>query len=234
MKYIVSLILILITQTGLALDKVQTKYGTIEIKSIGEIEKGVFYRNKVIFQQDGGYLDLEGVFHVGDSEIILVRNSDGGSGTIDTFFFVILTPDSKPIVLEEFMAQQNEIEPIQQGEKIMIDLGYHEGAHEVLTLHNKSQTISRDNSTWKSKPADEDDCNYLYNEIYKPYVLERDCQEAPEDIRGMATARAYYLISNDPHFDLWKFQSLSKESCQQANLIKYSQFKQSVCGGENR
>ncbi len=234
MKYVVCLILILITQTGLALDKLQTKYGTIEIKSIGEIEKGVFYRNKVIFQQDGGYLDLEGVFHVGDSEIILVRNSDGGSGTIDTFFFVILTPDSKPIVLEEFMAQQNEIEPIQQGEKIMIDLGYHEGAHEVLTLHNKSQTISRDNSTWKSKPADEDDCNYLYNEIYKPYVLERDCQEAPEDIRGMATARAYYLISNDPHFDLWKFQSLSKESCQQANLIKYSQFKQSVCGGENR
>ena len=234
MKYAVCLILILITQTVVALDKVQTKYGIIEIKSIGEIEKGVFYRNKVIFQQDGGYLDLEGVFHVGDSEIILVRNSNGGSGTIDTFFFVILTPDSKPIVLEEFMAQQNEIEPIQQGEKIIIDLGYNEGAHEVLTLHNKTQSISRDKSAWKSKPADEDDCNYLYNEIYKPYVQGRDCQEAPEEIGGMATARAYYSLSNDPHFDLGKFQSLSAKSCQQANLITYSQFKQSICGGENR
>ena len=231
MRYIIFYLLVFLTQTAFALDMAQTKYGRLEIKPIGEFEKGLLLGSKVLFKRESGYLNIEKVFHIGNSEIVLVRNSEGGSGTIDSYFFVNLMPNSQPMLSEEFMAQGSEINPIQKSDRIIIDLGYNEGAHEVLTYQNGKQSIEKIKEKGKNKAANEDDCNYLYNDIYVAYVQKRECNEAPEEVSGMATARAYYSISNDPHFHLKQFQDLSKASCKKGDYIKYSEFKKKVCGG---
>jgi hypothetical protein len=231
MHYMVLCFLYFLTQSAFALDMAQTKYGRLEIKSIGEYEKGLFFESKVLFKRESGYLVIEKVFHVGSSEIVLVRNGEGGAGTIDAYFFVNLMPNSQPILSKEFMAQGSEIIPILKGNKITIDLGYNEGVHEILTYQNGNQSIEKIREKVKNKAGNEDNCNYLYNNIYVAYVQERECNKAPEEVSGQATARPYYSISNDPHFHLKLFQNLSKASCKNGEWIKYSEFKKKVCRG---
>jgi hypothetical protein len=209
----------------------QTKFGKLEIKPIGEYEKGLFFGSKVIFKREGGYLGIEKVFHIGNHEIALVSNDEGGSGTLPSYFFVNLMSSSQSILSKEFWANGGEISPIQKGNKITIDLGYNEGSREVLTYQNGKQLIKKINAKAKNKAGNEDDCNYLFNDIYVAYVKRRECSETPEEVSGMATARPYYSISNDPHFNLKKFQNLSKESCKKGDWIKYSEFKKKVCSG---
>lgn len=129
------------------------------------------------------------------------------------------------------MAQGNEINPVQKGNKITVDIGYNEGLHEVLTYQNGKQSIEKLKTKNQKEPGDEDDCNYLYNDIYVAYVQKQSCEELPEEVSGMATALAYYSISNDPRFDLEQFQAISVASCKKGYWIKYSEFRQKVCGG---
>lgn len=213
-------------------DVVQTRYGKLEVKSIGEFEKGIVLGTDVLFKRESGYLNLEQVFQIGSNDVVLVRNSEGGSGTIDSHFFITLTPGVPPKLSEEFMAQGSSIEPVQKGEQILVDLGYNEGLHETLTYQDAQISIQKSAA---SGFADEDDCNYLYNEIYMDYVQnghtsKAQCGEPPEEVGGQATARSYFSLSNDPRLNLNQFQNIAKSSCQKGDWIKYSEFKQKVCG----
>lgn len=213
-------------------DVVQTRYGKLEVKNIGEFEKGIVLGTDVLFKREDGYLNLEQVIQIGTSDAVLVRNSEGGSGTIDSHFFITLTPGVPPRLSEEFMAQGSAIEPVQKGEQILVDLGYNEGLHETLTYQDAQISIQKSAA---SGSADEDDCNYLYNEIYVNYVQRSHtdkaiCTDPPEEVSGQATARSYFSLSNDPRLNLNEFQNIAKSSCQKGDWIKYSEFKQKVCG----
>jgi hypothetical protein len=208
----------------------QTRYGKIEIKELSQGEKGVIFSSKVIFKREGGFLDIEKIFQIGENDVVLIRNSEGGSGTIDSFFFITIKGASPPILSKEFMGQTDEINPIQKADQIIIDLGYNQGAHEVLTYKNGVFNIKSIKNEGKNGPASEDDCNYLYNEIYVKYVQGHVCDEDPEDVGGMVIARAYNSMSNDPRLNLKEFQRIAKASCKKHDLIKYSEFKKGVCG----
>ena len=230
MRCMIILFLILFTQSALASEIVKTKYGTLEIKSIDEYETGLLINSTVIFKREGGYLNIEKVFHLKDSEVALISSDEGGAGTLPSYFFVTLKPNSSPIILGEFWTQRGEITPIQKGEEITIDLGYKDGVHEILTYQNGKQFFDK-KIPKENVQANEYDCNFLYNDIYLAYVKNQKCTDAPEDINGMSTARDYYSLSNDPRLRMERFQDISKASCKQGEWIKYSEFKARVCGG---
>lgn len=208
----------------------QTRYGKIEIKELSQNEKGIIFSSKVIFKREGGFLGIEKIFQIGESDVVLISNNDGGSGTIDSFFFITIKGASSPIVSKEFMGQTGEINPIQKADQIIIDLGYHQGSKEVLIYKNGVINIKKITNEGKNKPASEDDCNYLYNNIYMEYVRGQACGEEPEYVGGMATARAYNSMSNDPRLNLKEFERIAKASCKKHDFIKYSEFKKRVCG----
>ncbi len=60
-------------------------------------------------------------------------------------------------------------------DQIIIDLGFNNGKTEVLTYLNGQYVISEADRSQKNKArvAADDDCNYLYNEIYTPYSRDR-------------------------------------------------------------
>ncbi len=207
----------------------QTRYGKIEIKELNQNEKGVIFSSKVIFKRESGYLNIEKIFQIGENDVVLIRNGEGGSGTIDSFFFITIRGVSPPILSKEFMGQTDEISPIQKADQIIIDLGYNQGSSEVLTYKDGVINIKRIKNEGKNKPANEDDCNYLYNNIYVEYVQGQTCGEGPEYVGGMATARAYNSMSNDPRLNLKEFERIAKASCKKHDLIKYSEFKKRVC-----
>jgi|GEM_PF-865763 len=208
----------------------QTKYGRLEIKSIGEDEeKRLLFGSKVLFKREYGSLSIKQVFHAGNREIVMICNSEIGSGTIDSYFFVNLMPNSPPILSEEFSCNNRKItNPIQEGDKITVDLGYKDGINEVLTYQNGKQSIEKIQAKDKSTAADEGDCEYLYN-MYVAYTQQGQCDQPLELVGGMASSRAYDEISNDPHFDLKWLQDLSKTSCESGDWVKYYEFKGAVC-----
>jgi hypothetical protein len=207
-----------------------SRYGKIEIKEINQGEKAVLLSSKVIFKRESGFLSIEKTFQIHDNDVVLIRNSEGGSGTIDSFFFITLAQGSSPIVSEGFMAQKSDkINPVQKETHIVVDLGYKDGAHEILTYQDGKLFIQKSVSEGKKDQANEDDCNYLYTNIYVAYVQQRECKEDPEYVGGMSTVRFYNMLSNDPRLNLNEFQKLSRATCQKGDLIKYSEFKKIVC-----
>jgi len=220
-----------LSQAAFAVDSVKTKYGQLEIKSIGEDEKGLFFGSKVIFKRELGYLDIVKVFHVKAGEVALVSSNEGGSGTPNSYFFVNIKPDASVIVKGEFFPQITEIKPVQKEDKIIVDLGYNEGVQEILTYSSGKQSIEKLKGKGKNEQTDEDGCNYLYNDIYVEYVKNQQCNSAPEEISGMSTARDYNSMSNDPRYNFGAFQTLSVTSCKKGEWIKYSEFKNKICGG---
>jgi hypothetical protein len=232
MRIIGLICLLLLTLTAFASESVSTRFGKLAIKPIGDDNVGLFLDSKVLFKRESGFLTIEQVFHVGDSEAALIRDSEGGSGTTDEYFFVKLAPASPPVLSQRFEAVDRElIHPVQKGASIYIDLRYNEGVREQLTYQNGQISISKARPKGKVKAGNEDDCKYLYESLYVAYVQARECKDGPDEAGGMAGVRAYNAIANDPHFNLKAFDALSKASCTKVESIRYSDFKKKVCGG---
>jgi len=136
------------------------------------------------------------------------------------------------ISTKNLTSSSNEINPIQKGDQIIIDLGFNNGKHEVLTYSNGQCIISEADSSQKDKAkvAADDDCNYLYNEIYTPYSRNRECDSAPEEIGGMSTVRSYNSVGKNPQFNLKVFQEIAAASCKSGKSVPYSEFRKKVCG----
>ena len=213
-----------------ALDSVKTNYGQLEIKSTGDHENTLFFGEKILFIREGGYLDIQNVYHINNSEIALMSHDAGGSGTTPTYFFVNLMPDSV-LVSEEFEPWNAKINPVQKDDKIIVDLGYDNKLLEILTYQDGKQSIQKVKVKGKKRPKDEHDCNYLYNSIYIEYVKSQRCNDAPEEVYGMSTVRDYVSITQSPYINAEEFQNISKVSCKKNNSIKYSEFKKKVCAG---
>ncbi len=224
--------LLIFTLTAFASESVSTRFGKLAIKPIGDDNVGLFLDSKVLFKRESGFLTIEQVFHVGDSEAALIRDSEGGSGTTDEYFFVKLAPASPPVLSQRFEAVDRElIHPVQKGASIYIDLRYNEGAREELTYQNGQISINKVRPKGKVKAGNEDDCNLLYNDVYAAYVQRNECEAGLFDNLAMSTARAYNAISNDPHFHLNQLETLSTKSCKSREPIAYTSFKKIVCGG---
>jgi len=91
-----------ITSTAL-----RTSAGNLEIKQISESEKAVVLSGKILFKKDTAFLYIVKLFKMKDHEAVLIGDSMGGSGTIDSFFFIVLKPGSPPYVSKQFSGQSN-------------------------------------------------------------------------------------------------------------------------------
>ena len=219
------------------------KYGVLKIVVEEESRvRDVLYNSKSIFpkvdlKEDDYeavyYYGIEKIFYIKNNEVVLMRWSLGGSGTIDSYFFLTLAPDSSTSMSEYFAPDNfDAIKVVQAGDKIVIDLGFNrKKQREQAIYQNGEVTVAKVSKNKAKKNADEDSCNYLYNQIYIEFVRKQRCNEEPAEVGGMATVRSYNSITNDPNINANVFERLSKKSCKVVNWVKYSEFKKSVCSG---
>jgi hypothetical protein len=226
-------LLVLTVVTGLsfvnvviAADSVKTRAGTLTITTNSD-EKVLSLDSKVLFKREMGFLDIEKVFHLNDEDVALIRNSEGGSGTIDSYLFA-----TKNGITEEFSPlDNNKVNPVQNGEKIIVDLGIEKGLRSVLTYQLGKTMIAKikeGSNSEKQKASSDDDCNSLYNGMYVEFVKAGQCNGVPESVSGMSTEREYHSFDNKK-FNLDEFQKLSKASCLKSEWVKYSEFKKLIC-----
>ena len=84
--------------------------------------------------------------------------------------------------------------------------------------------------------APEQDCRYLFEDMYLPYVRGNDmqsrCAESGlTEVSGMSTVRAWNEYSGDPRFNLPAMEQLTAETCRSGAEVSWPQFRQQVCGG---
>lgn len=231
MSLFVLIQMITFIQGVFAAESVTTKYGKLTVMKDSESNPELLCNGKIIMKGEGGYISIGQVFEMKDSAVVLIESNMGGSGTVSGYSFLTLKSNSKPTTTDEFFSWLGEIQPKQKGDEIIVDLGYNEKKHEILTYKGGKISIKKLSTKGKQKTANEDDCNYLYNSIYTEYVKAQNCEAEPEEVGGMSTARPYYAFNNDPRFNLKTFQNLARSSCKKWDIIKYSAFKKQVCSG---
>lgn len=211
---------------------VATRFGLLQVKDNAGKKELLLLPSTLIYQEGVDYLSIGQVFKVGDSDAVLVSATCGGTACVPSYFFVTLQANSKPILSPQFTPNVGEVKPVQKGDTVTIDLGWRDGFQETLAYEMGNISIQRQVSTKKAR-ADVADCDYLYQEIYLPFVQERWCHTNPDSpmlAASMAQLRGYEALENDSRLNMEFFRKLSQFSCETQQAVAYKQFQQQVCG----
>lgn len=225
------------------LKEIKLKYG--DLKAVTNIEDGAYYdvilNGKSIFAKNNKnteeeysnyiyYIDPQKIYYINDKEVVLITKSLGGSGTIDSYFFLTVSEKSDFLISKTFEPDNfDEVKVTQNGDKIIVDLGYNnKGKIERAVYHNGQVKILQLNNN--NKIADARNCSFLYNSIYVPFAHSQECNEEPSMVGGMHTSRIYVTL-NDVNINFDIFEKLSKKACKAEGkgLLKYAEFKKIVC-----
>lgn len=211
---------------------VSTRFGLLQVKDNAGKKELLLLPSTLIYQEEVDYLRIEQVFKIGDSDAVLISSSCGGTSCTPSYFFVTLQANSKPILSPQFTPNVGGVKPAQKGDTVTIDLGWRDGFQETLVYETGKISVQRQVSTKKAR-ADVADCDYLYQEIYLPYVQERWCHTNPDSpmlAASMAQLRGYEALANDSRLNMDFFRKLSQFGCETQQAIAYEQFQQQVCG----
>lgn len=211
---------------------VSTRYGWLQVKDNAGKKELLLLPSTLIYQEEVDYLNIEQVFKIDDTDAVLISSTCGGTSCIPSYFFVTLQADSKPILSPEFTPNVGEVKPVQEGDTVTIDLGWRDGFQETLVYETEKISVQRQVSTKKAR-ADAADCDYLYQEIYLPYVQERWCHTNPDSpmlAASMSQLRGHTALANDSRLNMDFLLKLSQFSCETQQAIAYEQFQQQVCG----
>ncbi|WPB76971.1 hypothetical protein KYC5002_49330 [Archangium violaceum] len=210
---------------------VETRVGKLRVQCGEEnSEHELLLEGKSIYKNEGKNLDVVKVFHTRNGEVVLLRENFGGSGTVDEHFFIQLRKGAEPVITPLFESQGGEISAKQQGDALVVDLGFNEGKRETLTYQDGKQTIRRE-APPPHQPADKKDCRYLYEDVYVRFIQNERCGSDLDSAGGMAITRALHHLGHDPRLDLEALTPLSHQSCNDRKPLSYTEFKKKICGG---
>lgn len=233
MRYVL-LALLLVCQSVLALDTAESfdsRFGHLQIQP-GADGKRQLQLDSGLLYSDTGYFAMSQVLQLADKDVILVKKTPANSDP-HSYFFITLSKTQPAVISQTFIEGDRKVLPKIQDDKIILNLGLRTGNVEVVTYQNGQITLSQ--TPLQGKQANEEYCDYLYQQIYLSYVAGKQCDGAPETTvfgEGESPADVYRrMMDNDPRLSERNFQSLSKDSCQKGKPVRYSNFKKQVCGG---
>ncbi|XXF78996.1 hypothetical protein P2318_04375 [Myxococcaceae bacterium GXIMD 01537] len=215
------------------IEEVATPIGKLEIRTRrGPIPNRVaILDGEFIYASMEEHLNVVKVFHTRHGEVALFSEDAGGSGTRPTHRFILLRKNEPPVISPILESQDGRISTKQQGDVIEADLGFDEGKRVTVTYQNGKQTLSRA-APRKGEPAAEEDCKYLYEQVYVEFIQDGSCDRDPENYGGMAITRSLYHLGNDPRLDLKGLYRLSTQSCKERKPLAYPDFMKRICSGE--
>jgi len=220
-------------------DSLDTVAGKLELRgSEMEMRFEMYLDGKMVTNwSDYPYVRIADFQHFKGADTLMILTDAGGKMTA-SYEFYVLKKDAAPVMLPISHAYGEDLFPKRSGEELTIDLGYHDGVHQLLVYRQGAASI-QNHPEDAAKPAEEADCRFLYEDIYKAYLDDggvgpenRPCMQGdePKYVTGMATARPYNALATDPRVNLKAFDALAKSSCQSGVVMVYEAFKKEVCG----
>ncbi len=232
MRYII-LGLLFICQSVFALDTSEsapTRYGQLEVKVTDKGQRELRLDARVLYAE-AGYFGMYKIIPLGEADVILVKKTPGGVAPAE-FFYITLLDGTVPMTSESFVAGDKPVRPVVEADKIVVNLGLRQGFLEVATYQAGKVVVTK--TVIEGKKAKEEYCDYLYQQIYRPYAQGKQCAAVPEVTvlaEGEAPAEVYRrMMDNDPRLDEGQFQQLAKSSCLLGKVVQYTAFQKMVCG----
>lgn len=217
-------------QVSLA-DSTETRFGFLTVKKNEQeaYKKSiVLLPNTLLVEMEDEFLSIERVYQIAGDDVVLVQHNCGGSAcSFPSIAFITLRADGTHSVSEWF-DPNTEIKPVKVGDKLVVDLGYHQGKQETLTYANGEVTTQASIPS-AGEAGDPETCKWLYQDLYVPHIEQERCGESPCDIGGMSTARTCNSLTNDPHFNLDRFENRARYGCENKKIMAYEVFQQQIC-----
>lgn len=218
--------------------RADTRFGTLTVQRDPETMISRLYWNEqplTVDLESLEFVSLDKGYRFSQEDVVVVRGSTGGAAGDSIFLLVSLKGDLPPWVSSPFMGSGNEPVFTQEGDKLNAALGFVDGK-EVSAIYSRGELRQVSMTGAGGAAAPEQDCRYLFEDMYLPYVRGNDMQSRCADsglteVSGMSTVRAWNDYSGDPRFNLRAMEQLTAETCRSGAEVSWPQFRQQVCGG---
>ena len=212
---------------------VDTVLEKLRIVTTEDVDRLLVWGDKVLQKYEYLHVTFKKKYDFKNSTVVIISTNPGGSGTFSSYYIVELFKDKKSLISKELYSDVDtfKIEKDTNG-KIVIDMGFDSGLHKYAVYENSKLSILK--KKVEKSPAKEEDCNFLYHEIYRAFIEQHMCDSDPHEVSGMASVRAVNGLINDPRLDIDRLSKISKKACKSLKPIEYAEFKTLICNSNSK
>ena len=213
--------------------KISTITGTLEIKRVASNDNRIIFNGKNIKKTGSAYVSLEKKFSLKESTILLISIVDNGAHSTSSYFIIELFKNNKYIITPEMEPVSGFISYSFDNGKLLINLGKDSGFKKHATYKKGKLDIKKVKINKTSK-ADDGDCDYLYENVYIPFVKNNICSEDPLYAGVASIIQETFIIKNDPRLNFKQLINISKKDCKNKSPAMYSKFKSLICNAPRK
>ncbi len=204
----------------------KTPFGNLEIQKVGKHEQdAIFLGGKLLRQED--HINIANVFDLSGGVVAIIKSSCAGSGCLPDYQIITMKKNRQYSISEQFEANLNPISPRQEGDAIIIDLGWKNGKREFIKYIDGGLKTVTVLPPANLAPLSDEDCDTIYG-IYESVMYYGEC--GVEHLGGVQ-GRNYEHFKHDPRLNLGEFELLTKSYCRSQVKTSKKQFRQRVCRG---
>lgn len=215
-------------------EQVTTRAGLLKVtrSTPQSTPDSITLNGKTVFKAQDEYVSIQRLFKLPSYDAVLISTNCGGSGcTYDGFSFLLV--DGKRVVTvshKDFVAISGEVKTRQQGDKVLLELGFEEKKRKVAVLNGKKVTVQT--VAAPKQALREDFCQWLHKDALDACVYARheDTQCAnPQATFGGAVMRGVNAAGDHPGFDANQFSKACVAACKTGKADRYVSFGRLVC-----
>ena len=175
-------------------------------------------------------LSIENKYRFKDTDVVLLEMDAGGRDTL-VYRLVVLRKGTPPYISDEFAAigGRKIPEPKVTENSLVFNSGAQNGVMS-LTTYSDGRVTMTNVPVPTNVLAKEENCSFLYKEIYKPFVAQGNCDNPVEPTEPMYIVRNYRSALSDPGLNEAELVKISKRSCVEKSAKSYAAFKKQACG----
>jgi hypothetical protein len=212
-------------------ERVNTRFGAVELgqSHYASSHDVILVDGKGVVVRRGETILLYGAYRVATGDVVLFSAGSDGEYHL---FFLVLRPAKKPWVLSapDFYSANYTMEAKQQGDRVVVDLGFERGRRKTAELKNTTLTIRYAASDARIPIAD---CEWLYN-ITRTSCADigswhLDCEGAAP-VGSRADLGNITVMSHHPGFNSTRLEGICSAICGGGQAPPLSVFATDVCG----
>ena len=173
------------------------------------------------------YTDIEKKYKTKDSEIYVISSNLGGSGTSDSYVIIEIFKDGSYKISKDFVDDDGLPKYKFKNGVLYIDLDYKNKMKKDAVYKNHKLTIIKRKES--KIYASDNDCKYLYKNIYSYYTKPSQCSKSLDYDMPMSYVRSVGAMSNDPNIDIDLMYKITKKDCYKRKKRTYKEFKELIC-----
>ncbi|MEA3393014.1 MAG: hypothetical protein U9R55_00115 [Pseudomonadota bacterium] len=202
----------------------------------------ILLNGKAIFRADSKepYLELHGLYRFSGGQAVLISQNCGGSGCrVDPLFFIVLSKESKPLVVtnKDFNSETYFIQAKEESGKIIVDLGFFRQKKKVAVLDSGYLSVVLVEVS--NQKLTDGQCGSLYkaaDACVRDHSSKLGCSSyAKADFSAggfwgsNSEVWAVRNVSHYPGFNRDGFIQACGSACTTGTLVPYEAFRDQAC-----